>query len=86
MGGFGHCIGLYALLKKKKSKGQYTPANICKQFANKLSSCLWAVGGMFTNIQCFLSPVGSGKQDTVCKHVISPSCATEEANTQNVDK
>jgi hypothetical protein len=39
-----------------------------------------------TNIPCFLSPDGSGKQDTVCKHVISPSCATEEANTQNVDK
>jgi hypothetical protein len=39
-----------------------------------------------TNVPYFLSPVGNGKQDTVCKHVINPLCTTSEANAENILK
>jgi len=46
---------------------------------------------MFTNslqtdVLYFLFPVGNGKQDSVCKCIISPLCTTAEANAKNVNK
>jgi hypothetical protein len=41
---------------------------------------------LHTNVPYFLSPVGNGKQDSVCKHTISPLCTTAEANAKNVNK
>ena len=60
-------------------KGWYTPADIVgkyKLFSKKFSSFSCSDGVMYTNspqtnIPCFFSPIGNGKQDSVCKHAIS---------------
>jgi len=39
-----------------------------------------------TNVPYFLFPVGNGKQDLACKHIISSLCTTAEANAKNVSK